>query len=89
MAARGGGPSKGATETAEELCVLFGANFRHARLKAQLTQADVAALTGIQQPYISDIENGLQNLTISTMVTLARAVGTDVRALLRRSSSRS
>jgi predicted XRE-type DNA-binding protein len=90
MAAKGaGGPSKKAGETAEELCVLFGANFRQARLKAELTQADVAALTGIQQPYISDIENGLQNLTISTMVTMARAVGTDIRTLLRRSSSRS
>jgi hypothetical protein len=38
----------------------------------------------IRQHYISEIENGLQNLTLGTMVTLAGAVGSDIRTLLRR-----
>jgi transcriptional regulator with XRE-family HTH domain len=63
---------------------LFGANFRQIRLKARLTQADVEELTGIRQHYISEIENGLQNLTLDTMTTLAQAIGTDLRSLLRR-----
>ena len=88
MPAKGGGSSKGVGETPEELCALIGANFRQARVKAKLTQAGVAVRTGFQQPYISAIESGQQNLTVSTMVVLARAVGTDVRTLLKRPSGR-
>jgi transcriptional regulator with XRE-family HTH domain len=83
-----GGSSRAAGETPEELWALFGANFPQARLKANLTQVEVAALTGIQQHYISEIENGLKNITLSTMAILARAVGSDVRALLKRHSGR-
>lgn len=82
-AKRTGSSSKGTDESSEDMRVLFGANFRQARLKARLTQADVEELTGIRQHYISEIENGLQNLTLDTMTTLAQAIGTDVRALLR------
>ena len=77
-------PSKRADNTRENLRALFGANFRQARLKAKLTQAAVEELTGIRQHYVSEIEYGLHNLTLDTMTTLAQAVGTDVRALLRR-----
>jgi transcriptional regulator with XRE-family HTH domain len=71
------------------LSAVFGANFREARLKAGLTQVDVAAHAGIQQSHVSEIESGQQNLTLSTMVTLARVVGTDVHKLLKRPSRRS
>jgi transcriptional regulator with XRE-family HTH domain len=76
--------SKEQEQASENMRALFGANLRQARIKAKLTQADVQALTGIQQHYISEIENGLQNLTLDTMTTLAQAIRTDVRALLRR-----
>ena len=88
MPAKGGGASRGIGETTEELSAIFGANFREARLKAGLTQVDVTARTGIQQSDLSRIENGRQNLTLGTMVTLARVVGTDVRTLLRRPAKR-
>ena len=68
--------------------LLFGANLREARRKAKLTQTDVQKLTGIQQHYISEIENGVWNVTLDTMTTLAQAVGTDVRALLKRPTKR-
>ena len=83
-AKRTGSSSKGTDETSEDMRALFGANFRQARLKAKLTQAAVEELTGIRQHYISEIENGLQNLTLDTMTTLAQAIGTDLRSLLRR-----
>lgn len=89
MPATGGGSSRGGGETPEALSAVFGANFREARLKAGLTQVDVAARTGIQQSHVSEIESGQQNLTLSTMVNLARVVGTDVRKLLTRPSRRS
>lgn len=62
--------------------VVFGANLRQARLKAKLSQADLAARTGMHQPYISDIESGVRDITLGTMTSCARAVGIDVRMLL-------
>jgi len=80
--------SKGIDETSEGMRALFGANFRRGRQKAKLTQVAVEELTGIRQHYISEVENGLHNLTLGTMTALAQAVGSDVRALLKRPSKR-
>ena len=63
--------------------VLFGENFRLARIKAGLTQHDIEAETGIKQAYISQIEGGKQNPTLATMTILALAVGKEVRVLLK------
>ena len=81
-------PSKRTDSTLEDMRALFGANFRQARLKAKLTQIDVEGLTGIRQHYVSETENGLHNLTLDTMTTLAQAVGVELRDLLRRSRKR-
>jgi transcriptional regulator with XRE-family HTH domain len=66
----------------------FGANFRAARQKAGLTQRDIEARTGIKQHYVSEIESGKQNPTLSTMNTLAASVGRAVHLLLRSSRIR-
>jgi DNA-binding XRE family transcriptional regulator len=87
-AKRAASPSKAADGSLEDMRVLFGANFRQARLKAKLTQVDVEELTGIRQHYISETENGLHNLTLDTMTTLAQAIGADLRDLLRRRPKR-
>ena len=80
--------SKGTDETSEGMRALFGANFRRGRQKAKLTQVAVEELTGIRQHYISEVAHGLHNLTLGTMMALAQAVGSDVRALLKRPSRR-
>lgn len=69
--------------TDEGMQVLFGENFRKARAKAGLTQHDIEIQTGIKQAYISQIECGRQNPTLSTMIALARAVGKNVHAMLK------
>ncbi len=77
-------PGAAAAESASEaMQVLFGENFRLARIKADLTQRDIEMHTGIKQAYISQIEGGKQNPTLATMTALALAVGKDVRALLK------
>ncbi len=67
----------------------FGKNLRAARIRAGLTQAQVADQTGLTQQYVSLVEAGRQNITLSTMTALARVVGQDVRTLLRKGRGRS
>jgi transcriptional regulator with XRE-family HTH domain len=78
-----GRPSRGTDDTSEDLRVLFGENLRQARLKAELSQAEVAARSGMGQPYISEIETGVRDITLRTMTSVARAVASDVRTLLK------
>ena len=67
----------------------FGQNLREARLQAGLTQLQVAQATGRDRAYISDVERGLHNITIDTMVELAHAVERDVVDLLTPTKKRS
>lgn len=60
----------------------FGANLAAARLRAGLTQQELADLAGVPQPYISDIERGKQNITVQTMTDLSTAVREDVIVLM-------
>jgi transcriptional regulator with XRE-family HTH domain len=83
MAKRAPGTLTGAEAPGAELQKLFGANLRAARMKAGLSQTDVAALSGIAQQSISQIEAGQHNLTLKTMDKLARVVSRDVTQLLR------
>jgi DNA-binding XRE family transcriptional regulator len=71
-----------------DLRKIFGQNVRAARIKAGLTQAQLAARTGLTQQYVSLVEAGLQNITLDTMAALARAVGRDVSALLQKARNR-
>jgi hypothetical protein len=80
--------SRRTDDTSEGLHVLFGENLRQARLKAELSQAEVAARSRMGQPYISEIKTGLRDLTLGTMASVARAVGTDVRTLLKQARKR-
>jgi transcriptional regulator with XRE-family HTH domain len=60
------------------LSIEFGLALRDARLRAGLTQRDVATRARVRQTYISRVELGDQNLTLASMVRLARAVGLGV-----------
>jgi DNA-binding XRE family transcriptional regulator len=48
------------------------------RLQSGLTQRRLATCTGIPQDRISDIENGVGNPTLHTLVSLGEALGADV-----------
>lgn len=70
-------------ELTAELQLAFGRNVKAARIKANMTQTDLAERSGIRQHHLSQIENGQINLTLGTMARLARAFGDDVSAMLR------
>lgn len=53
----------------------LGAQLAAARKARGLTQPELSALTGIQQPEISRIENGAGNPTAATLLRLTGALG--------------
>jgi transcriptional regulator with XRE-family HTH domain len=66
----------------DEIVATFGANLKAARLKMGLTQTELAEAAGLLQQYVSRVEQGRQNVTLTTARTLARVVNRDVRTLL-------
>ena len=81
-------PKKPPKGNPDGLRKIFGRNVRAARIKAGLTQAQLGERTGLTQQYVSLVEAGHQNITRDTMAALARAVGRDVIALLRKARNR-
>lgn len=59
----------------------FGARLRQVRLANNLTQEELAAKSGLEFSQIGRIERGLINTSISTVFTLAKTLGVDVREL--------
>jgi len=73
----------------DDIVAVFGANLKAARLKMGLTQAQLAERAGLQQQYVSLVESGKQNVTLTTAETLAMVVNKDVRMLITRPRARS
>ena len=51
-----------------------GARIKEARLRKHLSQAQLAELLGLTPPYISNIETGKQNMTITSSTTSSRFI---------------
>jgi transcriptional regulator with XRE-family HTH domain len=62
---------------------LLAQNLRRLRLSAGLSQEALASLAGIHRTYLSSVERGERNLTISNVFRIAAALGVDPRELLR------
>jgi transcriptional regulator with XRE-family HTH domain len=72
----------------DDIVATFGANLKAARLKMGLTQVQLAEAAGLLQQYVSLVESGKQNITLTTAKTLAKVVNQDVRMLLEPPKSR-
>jgi transcriptional regulator with XRE-family HTH domain len=60
---------------------IIGANVRRLRTARGLTQEQLAELIDSDQPYVSEIEGGLVNLTADILQSLALALGVTPREL--------
>lgn len=58
-------------------------NLRRLRMGKGLSQEAYADVAGIHRTYVSDIERGARNPTITVVEKLARGLGVDVIELLR------
>lgn len=74
---------------AQPLDTLGGA-IRAARLKAKVTQKDLAAAAGVTEQYISIIENrGAGSAAPETIVKIAERLGVNARRLLKLAAPKS
>ncbi|MGX1101302.1 helix-turn-helix domain-containing protein [Amorphus sp. MBR-141] len=62
---------------------LVGRNLQRERQKQQLTQEQLAEISGFSQQYISGLEKGRRNPTIVTLFELATALGVSHMDLVR------
>lgn len=62
--------------------VLFGRKFREARIALGLSQQDVHRQTGINRAFLSEVERGVQNISIDHMARLANLVKVPLHRLL-------
>jgi len=61
----------------------FGENMKKIRLEKGMSQGDICRALSLDRAYISNVENGKQNLTISTMEKVAKALGVSVDRLFK------
>ncbi len=61
----------------------FGENMKKIRLEKAMSQGDICRALNLDRAYISNVENGKQNLTISTMEKVAKVLEVSVDKLLK------
>ncbi|MBN9448136.1 MAG: helix-turn-helix transcriptional regulator [Bosea sp.] len=61
-----------------------GRRLRKFRTAAQLSQEEVATRMGVEQTYVSGLERGVRNPTITTLDRAAKALNVDIIELLKK-----
>jgi XRE family transcriptional regulator of biofilm formation len=61
----------------------LGENLKKIRICKEITQIEIAKKLGVNRSFVSNIENGKNNPTLSTITSLARALGVSADELLK------
>ena len=61
----------------------MGLNLKRIRTKKAISQGDIARELGVSRGFISTIENGKTNPTLSTIAKLAKALNVSTNELLK------
>jgi len=64
-----------------DICALVGTNIRKLRNSKKLSQEDLAFKADIDRSYLSEIENGYKNLSITMLEQIAAALEVKIIAL--------
>ncbi len=59
-----------------------GQNVQNYRIRAKLTQEELAERAGISTPFLANIENGYKGMSLMTLCRVAKALGTSTDSLL-------
>jgi len=63
--------------------VIVGQNIKRLRTRIGLSQEQLAEAAGIHRTYVSSVERGERNLSVTNIYRLAQALNVDPRELLR------
>ena len=61
----------------------LGLNLKKIRLSKGIKQVEIARTLGVDRSFVSNIENGKSNPTLSTIASLAMALGISTNELLK------
>ena len=61
----------------------LGENLKKIRTKKNITQTELAKTLGVDKSFVSNIENGKTNPTLSTITNLANSLGVSTNELLK------
>ena len=61
----------------------LGENLKKVRTKKNITQTGLAETLGVDKSFVSNLENGKTNPTLSTITNLAQALGVSTKELLK------
>ncbi|MDO8594676.1 MAG: helix-turn-helix transcriptional regulator [bacterium] len=61
----------------------LGKNLKRIRTAKRITQGDIVRKLGLGRGFISNIENGKANPTLSTIAKIAKAIGVSVGELMK------
>lgn len=61
----------------------LGENMKRIRLEKDMTQGDICRKLEVDRAFISNIEGGKKNPTLSTITRIAEALGVSVDTLLK------
>ena len=61
----------------------LGENLKKLRIKKDISQIELARMLSVDRSFVSNIENGKNNPTLSTITNLAKALGVSTNELLK------
>ena len=61
----------------------LGENLKKLRIKKDISQIELARMLSVDRSFVSNIENGKNNPTLSTITSLAKALGVSSGELLK------
>lgn len=62
----------------------IGSNVKKLRKKKKLSQIELAVEVGIDRSYLSEIENGRTNMSVSILYAVADSLGVDIAELFKK-----
>ena len=66
----------------EDVCVRFGEKLRDVRLELGYSQEELSFKAGLHRTYISSVERGKRNISLTNIEKLADALGLKMKDLM-------
>lgn len=61
----------------------LGRNLKRIRTEKGITQGDIVRALGMPKSFVSNIENGKTNPTLTTIAKIAKAIGVSIEKLMK------